>query len=358
MRRRIDIAPEPLSEQRWAKIERGVFARLDVPEQRVAVPVRSPRVGAFLAWGMAFAALVFAARFVIHATFKGSAPIPTGPTQIFTGLSSTHVAFEGLSLDVSPESALILAADSASGVHLVLDRGAVACDVDPRPPGAPFIVLVGDVRVRVVGTRFTVTRLSDSARVHVDKGVVEVHAKGGSFRVAAGESWPSAEGTGADTEPKAAEVVGGPPAADVSRGGVAPEKDSVPVPNGPGGKRGATHAGVNGRSTPTNGSAKSDGASAAADKEVEPASRGRTSQEVYELAARLEVNDAARALGLYRSLENGNDSWAQNALFAHGRLEATRGNHAEARKVLSEYLLRFPRGANADDASVVLQRLH
>ena len=75
------------------------------------------------------------------------------------------------------------------------------------------------------------------------------------------------------------------------------------------------------------------------------------------MAARVEANDPAQAIALYRSLEIGTDSWAQNALFAHGRLEASRGNKADARRLLVEYLSRFPRGANADDARTVLNRL-
>jgi TolA-binding protein len=78
---------------------------------------------------------------------------------------------------------------------------------------------------------------------------------------------------------------------------------------------------------------------------------------VFEQATAMERTDPARASELYRTLEAGADSWAQNALYARGRLEASRGNHAEARRLLGRYLERFPRGSNAEDARAVLKRL-
>jgi outer membrane protein assembly factor BamD (BamD/ComL family) len=78
---------------------------------------------------------------------------------------------------------------------------------------------------------------------------------------------------------------------------------------------------------------------------------------VFEQAALLERSDPAQASKLYGSLESQGDSWAQNALYAQGRLEATRGNRAEARRLLERYLERFPNGSNAEDARAVLARL-
>ena len=43
---------------------------------------------------------------------------------------------------------------------------------------APLIVQAGAARVRVLGTRFSVTRLGESARVKVQEGVVEVSSGG------------------------------------------------------------------------------------------------------------------------------------------------------------------------------------
>ena len=64
---------------------------------------------------------------------------------------------------------------------------------------------------------------------------------------------------------------------------------------------------------------------------VRHAAHGETAQTRFEAASALERSDPARAVELYRGLESGSDSWAQHALYAHGRLEAARGNRTQAR---------------------------
>jgi TolA-binding protein len=78
---------------------------------------------------------------------------------------------------------------------------------------------------------------------------------------------------------------------------------------------------------------------------------------LFEEATALERSNPERAAELYGGLESGSDSWAQNALYARGRLQASRGNRAEARRLLELYLERFPNGSNAEDARAVLKRL-
>jgi hypothetical protein len=236
-------------------------------------------------------------------------------------------------VDVEPQSAVVVGPETPHGVLIVVDRGSIVCQVAPRASDAPLIVQAGEARVRVLGTRFRVTRLGESARVKVQEGVVEVSSRGGSFRVRAGEEWPA--------EPVAAEPA-----------------ETVAVPSSPVPVADATNrtSGAPGRSTPA--AARNRSASA-----VVPADDGRASepppsrQSVFEQAALLERSDPAQASKLYGSLESQGDSWAQNALYARGRLEATRGNRAEARRLLERYLERFPNGSNAEDARAVLARL-
>lgn len=63
-------------------------------------------------------------------------------------------------------------------VRLGLLAGTIACEVAPRSSGHEFAIEVGEVTVRVVGTRFMVSRADVSTTVVVDEGAVEVHRKG------------------------------------------------------------------------------------------------------------------------------------------------------------------------------------
>jgi hypothetical protein len=112
-------------------------------------------------------------------------------------------------------------------------------------------------------------------------------------------------------------------------------------------------------------------AAAAAERRAPPAAKAKSAAEVggsaktpplspqavFEQATLLERTDPERASKLYGTLDSSGDSWAQNALYARGRLEATRGNRVEARRLLELYLGRFPNGGNAEDARAVMKRL-
>jgi hypothetical protein len=80
-------------------------------------------------------------------------------------------------------------------------------------------------------------------------------------------------------------------------------------------------------------------------------------QRLYEAAARSESSDSDGAMATYRRLAAGGGPWAPTALFAAGRLASDRGRNAEARHLLDDYLVRYPRGANAEDARRILARL-
>ncbi|MDA3960823.1 MAG: FecR domain-containing protein [Planctomycetota bacterium] len=57
--------------------------------------------------------------------------------------------------------------------------GSVACEVTPRAAGAaPFVVATDEVRVVVLGTRFTVSRSDVVSTVQVERGRVAVHEMG------------------------------------------------------------------------------------------------------------------------------------------------------------------------------------
>lgn len=324
--RLVQLEAEPLSEARWSKIEQNVFARIDrgdpAPSLEASELERVPVTRAALLWGgaaLAAACAVFAGSWL----FGDADP---ALSRISTGASASHVTLPGVVLDVSPDSAVVVSGNTDESQLVVVDRGEVACDVAHRRPGAPFFVQAGEVRVEVVGTRFRVTREGEAARVSVQEGVVKVSSRGRTVRVAAGQSWPER----VEVAPAA------PSAATEARATPAPEDDASPVAPSPRAPRNRA------------GDARS--------AEREPAEKSSL-QADFEAAAQLEAKQPARAIQLYRGLEAGSSSWARNALFAHGRLEAARGNKAEARRILSQYMSRFPRGPNAQDARMLLERL-
>ncbi len=305
---------EPLDEQRWERIEGEVFDQLNRkrPLSRGSLFPRSRPVLAFMLAGAAAAV-------VLGLTWRSLDRSPTspvasgGPSRFVTHGDGSHVDLNGAALDVSPESAVVVSGDDEHGMILVLDRGSVTCEVSPRHGRPPFIVQAGEVSVKVVGTHFTVRRAGEAASVHVDKGVVEVTARGELTVVSKGESWPPAPSVTVADAPAIA-VVPSPSSAQ-----------PPPVPS--------------------------------ATRPSSAAPKTRPPEEHYESATELEVRRPDQAISIYRELAKGDGPWAANALFAEGRLEADRGHRAEARQLLSDYLTRFPRGANAEDARQLLQRL-
>lgn len=313
---------EPLPEARWDKIEQAAFARLDREQNAGSGPLRpltSAGRARLLAWWPAAAAACVAA--VVALWLASAEP---ALSRISTGASASHVVLPGVELDIAPESAVVVSGSVNESQLLVLDRGEVTCEVAHRAVGKPFLVQAGEVRVEVVGTRFHVARDGEAARVTVQEGVVKVSSRGRTERVVAGQSWPKLSATVTPTPPMSA----APPAramqpdADDSTSReppVTPRSLDVPV--------------------------------------VDARNSARSMQADFEAAARLEAQSPDEAIRLYRKLQGGSNSWAQNALFAQGRLEAARGNRSEARRALGRYLERFPRGPNAIDARRLLKHL-
>ena len=344
------IEVEPLSDARWSKIESALFDKLEREEwtREPAVDTQPQKRRAWktaavtmLAFAAALALVVGGWR--LRGAGTGAAPsgaTASNPSRIVTGMSDSHLALGESSLDVAPESALVVSGDDARGLLVVLDRGKVSCEVAPRRGRPPFLVQAGGVRVRVIGTRFTVTRgEGDSARVEVAHGVVEVTARGETIVLHDGESWPPSKTAAAPSSSNTATAndVAIPPRAVVKRSSPSkrPAASEPPLP--------------------------SPLMTSYPDSPAPPAppatAPSPTPQQRFEQAAKLESRDPSQAIAIYRQLSSGGGAWGMNALFAQGRLEADRGNVGEARRLLASYLSRYPRGPNAADARALLERL-
>lgn len=383
MKNRLHIEVEPLSEQRWARIERSLMERAELERFHPrSQPVEAPAVRRSSTWGvrslLAAAALLATLALVVFAgRWLPDRASADHPSRITTGLSASHLALPGLNLDVAPESAVVVGTETAEGMLLVLDHGSIVCEVAPRDEHAPLIVLAGATRVRVIGTRFSVTRLDERAQVKVFEGTVEVSAGGQSSRVGAGEQWPTplAQDVTQDPEAESGEDEPGqsakpttisqpeprrepPSLAQAARERLGPIQESPKSDGDTTKDRPRASPAPQPRSSPTDtvaeGSAAVPEGAATSDETVEPR---RSPQAIFEEATGLERSDPTRASELYQKLESQGGSWARNALYARARLAASRGNVGEARRLLERYLERYPRGSNAEDARAVLRKL-
>lgn len=96
---------------------------------------------------------------------------------------------DGSKVELAPGSSVLLHASGPERVELALRTGGARFDVTRRP-SRRFTVVVDDVEVAVVGTRFTLRREPGGrVAVEVERGLVDVHARGTLRRLAAGEQW-------------------------------------------------------------------------------------------------------------------------------------------------------------------------
>ncbi len=288
---------EPMAESKWARIEKKVMGEIHVDGSRAP---KKPRV---TKWIVAVVVPVAAAAaFVLYAR----TPHETPGARIVTTDTTSRLEIDQSVLDIGPSSAATVTHET-SGVVVKLEHGRVECEVAPRKTGQSFVVLAGDVRVRVVGTHFAVAR-GDDTSVDVQRGAVEVTSRGVVATLHAGDHWstPLVVATAAAPVVTIAEPV-------------ATEAPKVQ-------------------------------ATATASAELPP-------QREFEIAAGLEKSDPDRATAMYEKLVKRGGSWGENALYAEGRLEIDRGHVARGRQLLQTYVAQHPRGANVEDARALLERV-
>jgi len=353
------IVDPPVSDTRRDRVERQLFAQLqavrlnDRADAVIPPPRRNRRaIGLAFAACAAAAALYFTTRDGDH---RGGGPVAS-PSRVVTPVGgSSQVSVPGARLDAKSDTNFVWQEGTDGSITITLERGAVDCDVDPRKGKAPFRVIAGDVKVTVVGTRFTVTR-TPNPRVDVAHGTVKVEAPGGVWLVEAGQRWPAAQT--ASVEPAAEE----PPAAEEI------EMDPVQVHRrAPAAKKPAQVT------TATPGPA-------AEQRELEERS--------YRVALGLEKTDPHAAAELYRAIVTSGKSNAATALYALAELHLNKlknpratlddldeltqkfpgkfqeeaawlrvqswramGKRDEARGAAADYLRQFPHGTYAEPAA-------
>ncbi len=189
---------ENLSDVAWARVERGVFAKLDgsgtvtgAVSSRDVVEARR-RTWMWIAVPLAAAAACLLVLFATRPHGNASSIAESEPTRIVAGAAPSAVQFGDAHITLDADSALEMVRDGAQPTAL-LEKGAAWFSVAPRGDRPAFEVRAGDTIVRVIGTRFRVARDGERADVTVDHGSVEVRYRGRALRVTDGQSWSSSK---------------------------------------------------------------------------------------------------------------------------------------------------------------------
>lgn len=373
---------EELSDLQWARIERGLWQRLEAsPSESAEAEASRPRAGrtsgrtsgrtwmrgAAFGGALALAAVVALLVWVNDEEREGGERVGEAPARVMTSDSATTVSFAEAAIEVAPRSALLMSGSAERGATIVLERGRAGFHVAPRAAERPFVVVAGNAMVRVVGTRFEVARQGEEVEVHVREGKVDVRYLGQVHHVVAGESWSSpaahetavlldaggAVGASAEGSGAAASEVG---ARDAKDGSVEAADAAAPSGKPPRTRRPPPPATtppdppISTEPSASSRLADSPGASAPEPSETEQKAWMRAFHE----ATRLESSSPREALRRYEELSQRDDRLGANALFAAARLAFDVGDPERGARLARAYLHRFPTGLNAADARVLL----
>lgn len=373
---------EELSDLQWARIERGMWQRLDAETADAAMRAandageadaarealrgarhRAARRRPWLIAASAGCALAAAAAIALVAWPRGAEPVatiggeprPGEPARVVTRDSATTVSFADAAIEVQPHSAVLMSGSADRGATVVLESGRAGFHVAPRDHQRPFVVMAGHALVRVVGTRFEVARDGEAVSVQVKEGIVDVRFLGEVHQVTAGQEWHSQETSAplvpvpvpaaAESEDDAADA--GLPAEPAKRRHTVKQREDegraeAPAPAPP----------DEDADKDKDKDKDEDRAQAAA---AQAAARARAAE--FTAAAKLESSAPQQAMKQYLELAKQNDRWAQNALYAAARLALDVGQRERAAALARAYLRRFPDGPNAADARALLEAL-
>ncbi|MCE9576310.1 MAG: FecR family protein [Deltaproteobacteria bacterium] len=347
------VVVEPLDDERWTAIERGVIGALRTASiERALADARPARRWVWPVLGGALAAaaavgVILARRAPDRAIDPTGDPAGAPALAIATDATGTRIDLGRAVLTVAPDTAFALARPGG-GVDVALDHGAIELAVAHREDLPPVVVHAGDVDVIDVGTVFTVERRADGAvSVSVREGEVRIERAGTSTRVVAGQRWAGGElvaidsDRGATTGPIAqtgavAIPIGGPNDLLSRRHVAAPPRGAA-----------APHGHADGHAA-RSGAAAGIAPPAAADPIADL--RAAIAAQPIPAASDVGTTDPTAALERYRRLAT-DDKGAQasGGLYGMARVQSLAlGQSAEALRTLGAYVKRFPDGAELE----------
>lgn len=143
-------------------------------------------------WATAGVTLAAAAAVLLFVLQRSDAsPRWAGTTLEAANEAVTAELDDGSEVLAEADSTLRKVAERSDETRIALERGAATFEVT-RNPSRTFIVEADGVEVRVVGTRFRVSRTNE-VEVSVERGAVDVVHEGEVTRLRAGDSWSPPE---------------------------------------------------------------------------------------------------------------------------------------------------------------------
>lgn len=179
-----------VDELRLARMERDLVAKVaQLDSQASSSRTRWARVAI---GAVAVAGVVLAIALNLRATQQthpGTAVLAPVTTRLATGPGQSDQLMLGdATVEVRENTDIAVQRFSDGRTLIVLDKGSVHCEVEPREARPVFQVRAGDVDVTVVGTAFDVAR-DKTVKVAVQRGIVSVATSHETLRLHAGESW-------------------------------------------------------------------------------------------------------------------------------------------------------------------------
>ena len=335
-----------VDELRLARIERKILA--DVAATNKTTNLSHMRWARFSLGIVAVAGVALAIFLNLRSSETPGLQLPSPaplPTQLVTGPGQSDTLTLGDAVVEVAENTTISVQRFAEGrTLLILDKGSVHCEVQPRKNRPEFQVRAGDVDVTVVGTAFDVSR-DEVVKVAVQRGIVSVTTSNETLRLHVGESWQGSPIAGTPLETILAqqerETALAPPVLVVTQ-----EKEDVRPSPAPVARR--VHRNKEKRekgSTPVTLGEVLSGANPL--RPVARPSHGTTVSKLLAVAA----NDPATAVKTLHAL--GSKSTGNEASFAlYGRaylLFFKLNKRAEVVRAAKQYAKRFPGGREAED---------